>query len=63
MGKNKIFALIYALIGFLIILIPSYIVPVCPSSMMGCRARTLPVLVLLGIITIIIAAIEFLLDK
>jgi hypothetical protein len=63
MSKNKIFAAIYAIIGLIIILTPTYIFPVCASPAMGCRARTLPLVVALGVLIIIIAAVEFFTDK
>ncbi|MCX5748854.1 MAG: DUF4418 family protein [Candidatus Saganbacteria bacterium] len=63
MNKNRIFSLIYILIGLLVIIVPSYILPVCNNPMMCCRAHTLPVLVLLGVILIILSGMEFFLDK
>ena len=63
MSKNKVFSIIYAVIGLLIILTPTFIVPVCASDMMGCRARTLPAVVALGALIIVVAAVEFFTDK
>ncbi len=59
MGKNKIFALINAAIGLLIILIPTSIFPVCALPEMHCRAVTLPALVVLGAVAIVIAGVQF----
>jgi hypothetical protein len=59
MSKNKIFAIIYALIGLLVILTPQYIFPVCPMETMHCRAVTLPALIMIGVVTIIIAGVQF----
>lgn len=59
MNRNKIFALIYAVIGLLVILTPLYIFPVCPLETMHCRAVTLPALIVIGAVTIIIAGVQF----
>lgn len=59
MSRNKIFALIYALIGLLVILSPRYIFPVCPLETMHCRTVALPALTVIGIVTIIIAGVQF----
>jgi hypothetical protein len=63
MSKNRIFSIIYALLGLFVILIPYYIAPMCNNPMMCCRAHTLPLLTLLGVITIVVAAVEFFTDK
>ncbi len=63
MTKNKIFAIIHLILGILVIIIPSYLVPVCASPMMGCRARTLPLVVLTGMLIIITSIVEYILDK
>jgi hypothetical protein len=59
MNRNKIYAIIYAVIGLLVILIPMYLFPVCPSAVMHCRASTLPALIVVGAVTIIIAGVQF----
>lgn len=59
MSKNKIFAVVYGIIGMLVIIMPLYVVPVCGNPLMGCRARTLPVMVLLGAVTVVISIVDF----
>ena len=63
MSKTKIFTAVYALIGLVIILTPTYIAPVCCSPAMGCRANTLPTVVALGVIIIIVAIAQFIFDR
>jgi uncharacterized membrane protein len=59
MSKNKIYSIIYAIIGLLVILTPRYIFPVCPLATMHCRAVTLPALTVIGVAAIIIAGVQF----
>ncbi len=60
MSRNKIYSIIYFIIGLLIILIPAYLFPVCPLETMHCRTVTLPALIVLGAATMVVAGVQFL---
>ncbi|PJM74364.1 DUF4418 family protein [Bifidobacterium simiarum] len=51
-----------ALLGALVIAVPTVLIGVCKGAMMHCHMVTLPTLIVLGVLTIVFAAIDVALD-
>ena len=70
-GNNRIFRakpgqvgldLANAVLGVLVVLVPTMLVGVCRGSMMHCHMVTMPTLIVLGVLLAVLAAVAVYLD-